>query len=156
MAAAITSRMMPLETPSAPGEKCSSLVSRPPRTSRSTATMAAVVSIFAQHPPLECLRHGCVCLQERHQRDLGTDPDQQQQERIDDECSVQRFEVLHRAPSSMVGGPLPGHLQSSLPGQCVRCTLAVDRPYVAYRRPYSKDRPEPWRSGKTVGSVDRP
>src|SRR4029079_7209895 len=39
--------------------------------------------------------------------------------------------------------------------ECVRCTLAVDRPYEAYRRPYTKDRPEPWRSGKTVGSVDR-
>src|SRR6185437_16018407 len=39
--------------------------------------------------------------------------------------------------------------------ECVRCTLAVDRPYEAYRRPYTKDRPEPWRSGKTVGFVDR-
>jgi hypothetical protein len=60
---------------------------------------------LAQDPALDCLRHGRGCLQERHQRDLRTDPDQQQQERIDDECSVQRFEVLHRAPSSMVGGP---------------------------------------------------
>src|SRR6185312_6179840 len=46
MATAITSRMMPLATPRAPGEKCSSLVSRPPRTSRSAATVAAVTSIL--------------------------------------------------------------------------------------------------------------
>src|SRR5580692_3429640 len=46
MVTAMISRMMPLATPSAPGEKCSSLVSRPPRTSSSTATVAAVVSIL--------------------------------------------------------------------------------------------------------------
>src|ERR1700730_18129402 len=46
MVTAMMSRMIPLATPSAPGEKCSSLVSRPPRTSRSTATTAAVVSIL--------------------------------------------------------------------------------------------------------------
>src|SRR5215472_19050024 len=46
MASAMTSRMMPLEMPSAPGEKCSSLVSSPPRISRTAATVAAVVSIL--------------------------------------------------------------------------------------------------------------
>jgi hypothetical protein len=40
MVTAMISRRMPLATPSAPGEKCSSLVSRPPRISRSTATAA--------------------------------------------------------------------------------------------------------------------
>ena len=38
--------------------------------------------------------------------------------------------------------------------EMARCTLAVDRAYERYRRPYRKDRPEPWRSVKTVGSVD--
>jgi hypothetical protein len=46
MESAMTSRMMPLATPSAPGEKCSSLVSNPPRTNKSAATIAAVVSIL--------------------------------------------------------------------------------------------------------------
>src|SRR5215831_9007774 len=46
MVTAMISRMMPLAMPSAPGEKWSSLVSRPPRTSRSAATVAAVVSIL--------------------------------------------------------------------------------------------------------------
>ena len=46
MLAEMISRMMPLATPSAPGEKCSSLVSRPPRMSSSAATTAAVVSIL--------------------------------------------------------------------------------------------------------------
>ena len=46
MVAAMISRMMPLATPSAPGVKCSSLVSKPPRTSRTAATVAAVVSIL--------------------------------------------------------------------------------------------------------------
>ena len=46
MVTAMMSRMMPLATPSAPGEKCSSLVSTPPRSSRRTATVAAVVSIL--------------------------------------------------------------------------------------------------------------
>src|ERR1700683_4286195 len=46
MVTAMMSRMMPLATPRAPGEKCSSRVSRPPRTSRSTATVVAVVSIL--------------------------------------------------------------------------------------------------------------
>ena len=46
MASAMTSRMMPLEMPSAPGEKCSSLVRMPPRISRSAATAAAVVIIL--------------------------------------------------------------------------------------------------------------
>ena len=40
------SRMIPLATPSAPGEKCSSLVSISPRISSSAATVAAVVSIL--------------------------------------------------------------------------------------------------------------
>src|SRR5690348_12967198 len=48
MATAMTSKMMPLATPSAPGEKCSSLVSRPPSTSKSAATMAAVVGILGR------------------------------------------------------------------------------------------------------------
>jgi hypothetical protein len=63
---------------------------------------------LAQDPALDCLWHGCGRLQERHQRNLGSDSDQQQQERIDDEGGVQRFEVLHRAPSSMLGSPSPG------------------------------------------------
>jgi hypothetical protein len=46
MATAIMSKMMPLATPSAPGEKCSSLVRKPPRTSKTTATVAAVVNIL--------------------------------------------------------------------------------------------------------------
>ena len=46
MVTAMISRMMPLETPSAPGEKCSSLVSRPPRISRTAATVVAVVNIL--------------------------------------------------------------------------------------------------------------
>src|SRR6478736_5027591 len=87
MAIAMTSKMMPLATPSAPGEKCSSLVSRPPRTSKSAA-----LGIF---------RHVRGRLQERHQRDLGPDPDQQQQERVDDEGGIQRFEIFHRTPSGI-------------------------------------------------------
>src|SRR5215813_7590089 len=46
MVAAMISRMMPLATPSAPGEKCSSRVSMPPRIRSSAATRAAVVSIL--------------------------------------------------------------------------------------------------------------
>ena len=83
--------------------------------------MAAVVGVCAS-PALDCLWHGRGRLQEWHQCDLGTDPDQQQQERIDDEGGVQRFEVFHRAPPSMLGGP----------------SLAINNPH---RTGYASDAP---------------
>jgi hypothetical protein len=37
--------------------------------------------------------------EEGHQRDLGPDPDQEEQERVDDEGGVQRFEIMHCDPT---------------------------------------------------------
>src|SRR6185437_13445939 len=60
---------------------------------------------------------------------------------------TRRWPEGHRGPSPKFNGT-----RDNL-GKCVGCTLAVDRSYEAYRRPYIKDRPV--RGGlKTVGSVD--
>ena len=47
---------------------------------------------LAQDAALGGLRHLPGCLEERHQRDFGADSDQQQQEGIDNEGGVQRFQ----------------------------------------------------------------
>jgi hypothetical protein len=53
---------------------------------------------FAQDPPLGVFGHIRGHIKERHERDLGSDADQEQQERVDDEGSVERFEFLHPGP----------------------------------------------------------
>src|SRR5215831_14966946 len=77
MVAAMISRMMPLATPSAPGEQCGG------------------GQHLAPDAALGGFRHARGHAEERNQRDLGPDPDQEQQERVDDEGGVQRFELFH-------------------------------------------------------------
>jgi hypothetical protein len=50
---------------------------------------------LAEDAALGGLWHLLSGLEERHQRDLWPDADQEQQERVDDEGGVERFEVLH-------------------------------------------------------------
>src|SRR5229473_891328 len=95
---AMISRMIPLDTPSAPGEKCSSLVKSPPRTSKRTATVVAVVSIFRTMRPLVAAGMPAVTSRKGHQRDLGPNADQEQEENVDHPSCVDRFE-LHAPPS---------------------------------------------------------
>jgi hypothetical protein len=54
---------------------------------------------LAQDAALGGFRHAGGHLEERHQRDLGPDPDQEQQEGVDDEGGVQRFELFHLGDS---------------------------------------------------------
>ena len=50
---------------------------------------------LAQDTALGGLRHASGRVKERHERDLGPDADQEQQESVDDERGIQRFEVFH-------------------------------------------------------------
>src|SRR4051794_32362298 len=89
-------RMMPPAMDSEPVEKCSSLASSSPSTTRTSATTPAVVIIL---PDDLRLRRAVDCggdLDERHERDLRPDADQQQQEGVDDEIEVDRG-VVHRS-----------------------------------------------------------
>ena len=93
---------MPLATPSAPGEKCSSLVEQASEDQQQRGDNGGGGQHLAQDAALGGFRHVRGRVQERHQRDLGPDPDQEQQERVDDEGGIQRFEFFHRAPSSVL------------------------------------------------------
>jgi hypothetical protein len=56
---------------------------------------------LAQDAALGHLGHPGGHLEERHQRDLGSDSDQEQQERVDDEGDVQRLEFHSGCPSGL-------------------------------------------------------
>jgi hypothetical protein len=55
---------------------------------------------LAQHPALDRLRHVRRSSEKGHQRDLGPDADQEQQERVDNEGGVQRFQITHHGSIS--------------------------------------------------------